>query len=83
VLRHSLATHLLAEGVDLRTVQLMMRHRSIATTERYLHADVERLGAVLVRRSPLEGGRGKKLGGGARGVMAEFLGELRGIARAE
>jgi hypothetical protein len=74
---------LLAAGVDIRTVQMLMRHRSIATTERYLHADIERLGAVLVRRSPLEGGRGKRRGGGARGVMAELLGELRGIARAE
>ena len=75
VLRHSLATHLLAEGVDIRTVQMMMRHRSIATTERYLHADVDRLGAVLVRRSPLEGKRKKKVGT-VRPAMQMILGEL-------
>ena len=76
VLRHSLATHLLAQGLDIREVQLLMRHRSIATTEKYLHADVDRLGAVLVRRSPLEG-RGKKGKGVAvRGALQMILGEL-------
>ena len=59
MLRHSVATHLLQAGVDIRQVQLLLRHRSIATTEKYLHADVDRLGAVLVRRSPLEG-RGRR-----------------------
>jgi len=77
VLRHSLATHLLAEGLDIRQVQLLLRHRSIATTERYLHADVDRLGAVLVRRSPLEGGRGrKKKAAAVRPAMQMILGEL-------
>ncbi len=76
VLRHSLATHLLAEGVDIRTVQMMMRHRSIATTERYLHADVDRLGAVLVRRSPLEGLGKKRKTAAVRPAMQMILGEL-------
>src|SRR5262245_48229453 len=61
VLRHSIATHLLQEGVDIRQVQLLLRHRSIATTEQYLHADVDRLGSVLIRKSPLERGRRKKV----------------------
>lgn len=83
VLRHSLATHLLAEGLDIRQVQLLLRHRSIATTERYLHADVDRLGAVLVRKSPLEEGRKrKKRGGSLRPAMAGLLAELREIGRA-
>jgi site-specific recombinase XerD len=83
VLRHSLATHLLAEGLDIRQVQLLLRHRSIATTERYLHADVDRLGTVLVRKSPLEEGRKRKKRGGAlRPVMAGLLAELREIGRA-
>jgi len=82
VLRHSLATHLLGEGVDIRTVQMMLRHRSIATTERYLHADVDRLAGVLVRRSPLEGGRGKrKKAAAVRPAMQMILGELGEIGR--
>jgi integrase/recombinase XerD len=80
VLRHSLATHLLEAGVDVRKVQLLMRHRSIATTERYLHADVDRLGAVLVRRSPLEG-RGKKGARRGRGLGVEGMEELRALGR--
>ncbi|HYN19826.1 MAG TPA: tyrosine-type recombinase/integrase [Thermoanaerobaculia bacterium] len=75
VLRHSLATHLLDAGVDIRKVQLLLRHRSIATTEKYLHADVDRLGAVLARKSPLERGRrGKAVG--VRPAMQMILGEL-------
>jgi integrase/recombinase XerC len=82
VLRHSLATHLLQGGVDIRQVQLLLRHRSIATTEKYLHADVDRLGMVLVRRSPLEGRR-KRKAAAVRPAMAELLQELRGLGRAE
>jgi site-specific recombinase XerD len=82
ILRHSLATHLLQEGVDIRKVQLLLRHRSIVTTEKYLHADVDRLGAVLVRRSPLER-RGRKKVNPLRPAMAELLGELQGLVRPE
>jgi site-specific recombinase XerD len=82
VLRHSLATHLLAKGLDIREVQLLLRHRSIATTEQYLHADVDRLAAVLARRSPLEQ-KGKKKVAAVRPAMQMILGELGGIGRAE
>jgi len=78
VLRHSLATHLLDAGVDIRKVQLLLRHRSIATTEKYLHANVDRLGAVLARKSPLEGRRTKAT---VRPAMAQLLGELQELAR--
>ena len=80
ILRHSLATHLLQEGVDIRQVQLLLRHRSIATTELYLHADVDRLGSVLIRKSPLERGRRKKVLP-VRPALEQLLGELRGLVR--
>ena len=74
VLRHSLATHLLDAGVDIRKVQLLLRHRSIATTEKYLHANVDRLGMVMARKSPLEGRRKKAMG--MRPAMQMILEEL-------